>query len=74
MRLKADENLPQSVVKLLRDGGHDVHPVLDENLGGSSDAALLSAARHENRALPLLSTTDLAGRLWIVDERRIRVR
>jgi predicted nuclease of predicted toxin-antitoxin system len=116
MRLKADENLPQSVVKLLRDAGHDVHTMVDENLSGSTDAILLSAATRENRALitldkdsadirayppsdysgivvlrardstiarlralttrviPLLSTGDLAGRLWIVDDRRIRVR
>jgi predicted nuclease of predicted toxin-antitoxin system len=116
MRLKTDENLPQSVVELLRDAGHDVDTALQENLGGSDDATLLTTATRDRRAVvtldkdfadirayppahycgivvlrprdqtighlraltvrlvPLLSGNDLAGKLWIVDDRRIRVR
>jgi predicted nuclease of predicted toxin-antitoxin system len=116
MRLKTDENLPLSVVRLLRDGGHDVHTALEEHLGGSGDANLLGAATHESRTLvtldkdfadirayppdrffgilvlrprdqttarlrtlikrvlPLLNANDLAGKLWVIDEYRVRIR
>jgi predicted nuclease of predicted toxin-antitoxin system len=116
VRFKSDENVPVSVVALLRDAGHDVQTVLDERLGGALDAQVVAAATHEQRSfitldkdfsdireyppshhsgivvlragdqatarirtlvtrlLPLLDTDDLAGKLWIVDERRVRVR
>jgi predicted nuclease of predicted toxin-antitoxin system len=116
MRLKTDENLPQSVVKLCRDAGHDVQTILDEHLSGSNDAAVLAAATRESRVfvtldkdfsdirayppgqfsgivvlrardqttvhiralvsrvLPILGTDDVVGKLWIVDERRVRIR
>src|SRR5688500_9419024 len=115
MRFKSDENLPVSTVSLLRQSGHDVHSVLDEDLGGADDASVLAAATRENRVLlaldkdfadirmyppdqlggivvlrprdqtivsiqavisrmlPLLSGSDITGKLWVVDERRIRI-
>ena len=51
MRFKTHENLPQSVVKLLRDARHDVQTALEENLSGSDDASLLAAVLREDRAL-----------------------
>ena len=114
MRLKTDENLPASVVKLLRDAGHDT--VVGESLAGASDDVVLAAATQEQRAfltldkdfadirayppadyagililrvsdqsaaniralvtrlLPLIQGAGLAGKLWIVDPRRVRVR
>lgn len=37
MRFKTDENLPQSVAKLLKDAKHDVQTILDE---GSEDGTM----------------------------------
>ena len=116
MRLKTDENLPLSVVTLLRDAPHEVHTALEEQLGGSEDERLLDTAARESRTvitldkdladirayppakysgiivlrprehttagnqtlvtrlLPLLSSHDLTGKLWVVDERRVRSR
>jgi predicted nuclease of predicted toxin-antitoxin system len=56
LKLKLDENLGRSVAARLRDAGHDVDSVLDEGLGGASDAAVLAAATAEGR---VLVTTDL---------------
>lgn len=116
MRLKTDENLPASVVNVLRDAGHDVDTAVDERLAGARDDVVLAAATHKqrafltldkdfadirayhppdhagivvlravdqtaaniralvNRLLPLIEGGGLAGKLWIVDSRRVRVR
>jgi predicted nuclease of predicted toxin-antitoxin system len=37
MRVKLDENLPERLVAVLRDLGHDTDTVVQEGLGGSSD-------------------------------------
>jgi len=36
-RFKLDENLPRDAEALLRKSGHDVHTVLDEQLGDKPD-------------------------------------
>ena len=51
MRLKTDENLPESVAALLRGAGHDVHTASAEHLTGQPDPAVLRACRSEQRAL-----------------------
>lgn len=51
MRLKADENVPTRVVELLRRHGHDVSTVPEEDLVGTADARLASAAASEGRML-----------------------
>ena len=51
VRFKLDENLPRDAEALLRDAGHDVRTVLDERLGGNSDAKVLDACRTESRVL-----------------------
>jgi hypothetical protein len=38
MRFKLDENIPRAVGEALRAAGHDADTVLDEALGGGSDA------------------------------------
>jgi predicted nuclease of predicted toxin-antitoxin system len=51
VRLKLDENIGRSSVAILTTLGHDVDTVLDEGLGGRSDADVWHAARHEARPL-----------------------
>ena len=50
MRLKTDENLPASVVNVLRDAGHDVDTAVGEGLAGARDDVILAAATQEQRA------------------------
>ncbi len=56
MKVKLDENMPADLGTLLVKGGHDVHGVLDESLGGSADSVIVEAARREER---ILMTFDL---------------
>ncbi len=51
MKIKLDENLPQSLASSLIDLGHDVHTVYDEDLVGCLDADLWRAAQSEGRFL-----------------------
>lgn len=48
-RFKLDENLPRDAEALLRGSGHDVHTVLDEQLGGQPDPRVFDAAQVEAR-------------------------
>ena len=50
-RFKLDENLPRDAEALLRNAGHDVHTVLDEQLGGNSDPRVFDASQTEDRIL-----------------------
>lgn len=50
-RFKLDENLPRDAEALLRNGGHDVHTVLDEQLGGNPDSRVFDASQAEGRIL-----------------------
>ena len=54
VRFKLDENLPRDAEVLLRDAGHDVQTVLEEQLGGSADPEILNACRSERRILVTL--------------------
>ena len=56
MKLKLDENLPESAVPRLTALGFDVDTVLSEKLGGHSDADVWAAAQADRR---LLVTHDL---------------
>lgn len=56
VRFKLDENLPRDAEVLLRDAGHDVQTVLEENLGESADPEILDACLTERR---ILITLDL---------------
>jgi predicted nuclease of predicted toxin-antitoxin system len=49
--VKLDENVPDLVGTILRDGGHDVALARDENLVGSPDDRLLAAANEEARTI-----------------------
>ena len=116
VKLKTDENLPESAAALLRAAGQDVTTVLAEGLGGVADPRVAAVCRGEARALvtldrglgdirayppveyhgtvvlrprdqridailalvqrlvPRLETHSVAGALWIVGERRVRIR
>jgi predicted nuclease of predicted toxin-antitoxin system len=51
MRIKVDEDLPNAVVRNLREEGHDAVNVLEQGLGGAKDAALWQVVQAENRFL-----------------------
>jgi predicted nuclease of predicted toxin-antitoxin system len=50
-RFKLDENLPRDTEALLRNAGHDVDTVLDEQLGGKPDPRVFAASQAEDRIL-----------------------
>ena len=54
MRVKVDENLPASLVSLLRERGIEADTVIEEGLAGSTDEDLLAAAREEDRMIVTL--------------------
>ncbi|WP_368071978.1 DUF5615 family PIN-like protein [Nitriliruptor sp.] len=51
MRVKLDENLPDSVIALLKVVGHDVDTARAEGLQGATDPAVLAGARAARRLL-----------------------
>lgn len=51
MKIKLDENLPLRLVTLLKELGHDVHAVRDEQLLGHADSEIWDAAQRESRFL-----------------------
>ena len=51
MRFKLDENLPFQLKDLFTGSGHDAVTVLDEGIGGATDAAVARACIAEERAL-----------------------
>ena len=51
MKIKLDENLPESLVEILSDLGHQVDNVRLENLSGSDDSDVWRAAQAEHTFL-----------------------
>ncbi|MCJ7618601.1 MAG: DUF5615 family PIN-like protein [Anaerolineae bacterium] len=51
MRVKVDEDLPNGVVQMLRDRGHEAVSVADEGMGGARDPVLWLAVQAEKRFL-----------------------
>lgn len=51
MRFKLDEKLDPQLAPLLAEGGHEVDSVREEGLGGTTDEALYSTCRSEQRVL-----------------------
>lgn len=56
LRFKCDENIPRDAATLLRDRGHEVHTVHDEQLAGETDPTVVALCGREGR---LLITLDL---------------
>ena len=51
MRVKLDENLPDSVLSILAGAGHDVDTARAEGLRGAKDVAVLAGASADGRLL-----------------------
>jgi predicted nuclease of predicted toxin-antitoxin system len=51
VKFKLDENLPASAGTILAAAGHDVDTVIDEELGGAPDPAVVAAATADGRVL-----------------------
>lgn len=51
MKFKLDENIGRRGLELLRDAGHDVSTVRDEELAGADDETLFQIVVSEGRAL-----------------------
>lgn len=51
MKIKADENISGTGVRLLRESGHDVATVHEEGLSGSDDSKIFQACVDERRVL-----------------------
>jgi len=54
LRFNLDENIPGEAVALLREAGHDVRTVLEQDLGGRPDDDVARACRDESRVLVTL--------------------
>lgn len=51
MKLKLDENIGRRGQQMLAAAGHDVATVVDQNLTGAADVAVIDVCRQEERAL-----------------------
>ena len=51
MRVKLDENLPIQLKRIFTESGHDAATVVDEGIGGATDAEVASACLVEDRVL-----------------------
>ena len=51
MRFKLDENLPLQLKRLFTESGHDAATVLDEGMGGATDAEVTRVCTAEERVL-----------------------
>ena len=56
MRFKLDENVPVEAGELLRQSGHDVLTVVEQELGGETDASVAVVCKREKRALLTFDT------------------
>jgi len=54
MRFKIDENLPTEAAETLRDAGHDVLTVHDQQMAGDPDPQIAAVCKSEQRALVTL--------------------
>ena len=51
MRIKVDEDLPRTAVRMLRDKGHLALSVVEQGMGGHKDPSLWRAVQAEQRYL-----------------------
>jgi len=51
MKFKIDENLPIEAAEMLRQAGHDVLTVFDQNMSGEADAQIALVCQSEGRVI-----------------------
>ena len=56
MKLKLDENLPESLIPLFSRAGHDASPATSQGLGGQADSRIAQVCRQETRVLVTLDS------------------
>lgn len=49
MKIKLDENIPDTLAAVLTDMGHDTDTIPDENLSGKNDKTVFEATQNEGR-------------------------
>jgi predicted nuclease of predicted toxin-antitoxin system len=54
VKVKLDENVPQRIVAVLEEWGHDVETCVSEGLGGQPDSVIADHVRAERRLLVTL--------------------
>lgn len=55
MRILANENIPRSVVKVLKEKGHDIATLYDLGKSGITDNEVMETAEKEDRAILTLN-------------------
>ena len=60
MKFKLDENLPELVRESLSELGHDAHTVAEEGL--------------VHAGVRLSAVERVRGQLWVIDDKRVRIR
>jgi hypothetical protein len=74
MRWMVNENVSGTVIRTLRDRGHDVLSV-KESLRGTGDPDILAQAQADERVLEVLeSSVDWTGHFAVVTDDRLRIR
>ena len=51
VRFKTDENLPEEVVELLQEAGHDAVSIPEQDMRGDADPRVVTVCRREQRVL-----------------------
>ena len=51
VRFKTDENLPEEVVELLQEAGHDAVSIPEQDMRGDADPRAVTVCRREQRVL-----------------------
>jgi predicted nuclease of predicted toxin-antitoxin system len=54
LKFKLDENLSPALAGVFSVAGHEAHSILEQSLGGKSDAAVIEVCARESRALVTL--------------------
>jgi predicted nuclease of predicted toxin-antitoxin system len=56
LKFKIDENLSPALAGAFAVAGHEAHTILEQSLGGKSDAAIIEVCARKGRALVLIES------------------